>query len=184
MTNKGIFMGRVVEAPNTPEEPQYALAGAQNVLGASTRDAKHIYVDLTNQNLYAYDGNTKVFDFPISSGKWHPTPTGTFRIHVWLRYTRMTGGNQAIGTFYDLPNVPYTMYFGNDSIPWSQGYSLHGAYWHNNFGHPMSHGCVNLKIEDAGKLYYWTNPTAGYMSYETKTNPGTLITIYGVAPVE
>ena len=183
-TNTGIFMGRAVQAPNLPDKPLYAMEQVQNVLGAATRDAKHIYVDLTNQNLYAYDGNTRVFNFPISSGKWHPTPTGTFRIHVWLRYTRMTGGSQALGTFYDLPNVPYTMYFGNASIPWSQGYSLHGAYWHNNFGHPMSHGCVNLKPEDAGKIYYWTNPTGGNVAYETKTNPGTLITIYGVAPNE
>ena len=87
------------------------------------------------------------------------------------------GGSKALGTFYDLPNVPNNLFF-------YQGYALHGAYWHNNFGHPMSHGCVNIKPDDAGKIYYWTNPTAGTVSYETKTNPGTLITIYGVAPNE
>jgi len=65
-----------------------------------------------------------------------------------------------------------------------KAFSLHGAYWHNNFGHPMSHGCVNMKIADAEKIYYWTNPNVGTMTYETKDNPGTQITIYGVAPSE
>ncbi len=177
--NKGIFMGRKVTAPNLSDK----LTDDEPVLGDATGN-KHIYVDLTHQKLYAYDGNTRVFDFDVSTGKWHPTPTGTFRIHVWLRYTRMTGGDPAIGTYYDLPNVPFTMYFGNDDIPWYWGYSLHGAYWHNNFGHPMSHGCVNMRIEDAEKMYYWTNSQAGDVTYETKDNPGTLITIYGIAPSE
>jgi lipoprotein-anchoring transpeptidase ErfK/SrfK len=50
------------------------------------------------------------------------------------------------GPGYYLPNVPYVMYF-------YEGYGLHGTYWHNNFGHPMSHGCVNFTIEDAGWLF-------------------------------
>jgi len=74
------------------------------------------------------------------------------------------------------------MYFSNDTVPKTDGYSLHGAYWHNNFGHPMSHGCVNLPVPDAEELYYWTNPLAGYVSYPTAQNPGTLITIYGDPP--
>lgn len=184
--NKGIFMGRAVVAPNLSEKSPPDISKIEPVLALAdaTGDNKHIYVDLTNQKLYAYDGNIKVFDFDVSTGKWHPTPTGTFRIHVWLRYTRMTGGDPAIGTYYDLPNVPFTMYFGNDDIPWYWGYSLHGAYWHNNFGHPMSHGCVNMRIDDAEKMYYWTNSQAGDVTYETKDNPGTLITIYGAAPSE
>jgi lipoprotein-anchoring transpeptidase ErfK/SrfK len=55
-----------------------------------------------------------------------------------------------VGPGYDLPNVPYVMYF-------YQGYGLHGTYWHHNFGHPMSHGCVNFKTEDAGWLYNWAS---------------------------
>jgi lipoprotein-anchoring transpeptidase ErfK/SrfK len=54
------------------------------------------------------------------------------------------------GPGYYLPGVPYTMYF-------YKGYGLHGTYWHSNFGTPMSHGCVNLKTEDAGWLYNWAS---------------------------
>lgn len=181
-TNKGEFMGKAVEAPNLPDK-QYALTNTQSVLGDSA-DSKHIYVDLSKQRLYAYEGSTLVYDFPVSTGKWNPTPTGDFRIWVWLRYTRMAGGNQAAGTYYNLPNVPYTMYFANNTTPRAWGYSLHGAYWHNNFGHPMSHGCVNMRIEDAGKIFYWTNPSAGNTTYANTQNPGTLITIYGTTPNE
>ena len=65
------------------------------------------------------------------------------------------------------------------------GYSIHGAYWHNNFGHPMSHGCVNMKTEDAEQIYNWANPpTEGNTTYATKENPGTEVVIYGTAPTE
>jgi lipoprotein-anchoring transpeptidase ErfK/SrfK len=100
-----------------------------------------IDVDLTNQMVYAYEGNTAVNSFLVSTGTWqHPTVTGQYHIWIKLRYTEM------IGPDYDLPNVPYTMYF-------YQGYALHGTYWHSNFGTPMSHGCVNLSIPDAAWLY-------------------------------
>ena len=174
-------MGHKVTAP---QPSQFALKETRAVLGETTEDYKHIYVDLTKQRLYAYEGKSLVYDFPVSTGKWNPTPTGDFRIWIWLRFTRMAGGNPALGTYYNLPNVPYTMYFWNASTPKSWGYSLHGAYWHNNFGHPMSHGCVNMRIEDAGKIYYWTNPSAGNVSYAGKDTPGTLITIYGTTPKE
>lgn len=180
--NKGTFMGRTVTVPILPENLAYGVTETDNVLGQTTGDYKRIYVDLTNQKMYAYEGNTKVFDFDVSTGKWGPTPTGNFRIWIWLRYTRMSGGSGA--SYYNLPNVPYTMYFYNDAVPKSMGYGLHGAYWHNNFGHPMSHGCVNMRIEDAGKLFAWTNPSAQSMAYPTDDNPGTLITIYGAPPEE
>ena len=180
---KGVFMGKAVTSPQVPSKTEFALDSATAVLGDTTANDKHIYVDLGHQRLYAYQGSTLVYNFPVSSGKWHPTPTGDFHIWIWLKATRMTGGNQALGTFYDLPNVPYTMYFANDQVPQSDGYSLHGAYWHNNFGHPMSHGCVNLRPTDAAQIFYWTNPRVQYSAYPTADNPGTLITIYGTPPV-
>lgn len=173
--NNGVFMGREVTAPEFPNKEFYAQRLIDNVLGDTTSNNKRIEVDLTNQRLYAIQGNTKVYDFPVSTGKYGATPTGTFKIWIWLRYTRMAGGNKALGTYYNLPNVPYTMYF-------YQGYGIHGAYWHNNFGRPMSHGCVNMKPEDAGTIYYWSNPTAGNVAYPTAANPGTQVTIYGTAP--
>jgi lipoprotein-anchoring transpeptidase ErfK/SrfK len=160
-----------------------SLAYNKNVLGVSTEN-KRIEVDLTNQKLYAFEGTNKIFEFPVSTGLWGKTPTGEFRVWIKLRYTRMVGGNQALGTYYNLPNVPYTMFFYNDEIPKSRGYGIHGTYWHNNFGHPMSHGCVNVKTENMALLYDWAGPdTSGKPStLATPENPGTRIIIYGVAP--
>ena len=111
----------------------------QAVLGDSTGE-KRIEVDVANQRLYAFEGDTKVYDFAISSGKpWYATPPGEYRIWTKLRYTRMSGGSQALGTYYDLPNVPFTLFFYNDKQPMWKGYAIHGAYLHNNFGHPLSH---------------------------------------------
>ncbi len=156
---------------------------AHNVLGATT-DTKRIEVDLTNQRLYAFEGDKKVYDFLISSGKWGRTPTGTFRIWIKLRYTRMKGGNKALGTYYDLPNVPYTMFFANADVPTWRGYGIHGTYWHSNFGHPMSHGCINMKTEEVEQLYYWATPALGDKPSirATDDNPGTPVVIYGTAP--
>lgn len=157
---------------------------SNNVLGVRSED-KRIEVNLTNQHLYAYEGSNLVYDFPVSTGKWGQTPTGTFNIWIKLRYTRMEGGNKDWGTYYNLPNVPYTMYFYNNDIPKTRGYGIHGAYWHNNFGHPMSHGCINMKPEDAEKLYYWADPpSAKHTTYADKDNPGTKIVIHGIAPNE
>jgi hypothetical protein len=156
---------------------------AKPVLGYSTAP-KHIEVDLSTQHLYAYEGDQLIYDFLISSGKWNRTPTGTFWIWTKLRYTRMKGGNPAIGTYYDLPNVPYVMFFYNDQVAKSQGFSLHGTYWHENFGHPMSHGCVNMKTEEAALIYYWADPDLrGNTNINTtEDNPGTPIIIYGEPP--
>lgn len=155
----------------------------KEVLGESTAK-KRIYVDLNKQRLYAFEGNNLVYDFVVSTGKWGWTPTGTFKIWVKLRYTLMEGGSKELGTYYYLPNVPYTMFFSNNQIPRWRGFALHGTYWHNNFGSPMSHGCVNLRTEDAAKLYHWAKPELnGRQSvYATKNNSGTEVVIYGKAP--
>ena len=119
-----------------------ALPAATNVPGYSAGGGEHwIDVNLTQQMVYAYEGNNVMNSFLVSTGTWlHPTVTGKYHIYVKLRYTDMSGAD------YYLPNVPYTMYF-------FQGYGLHGTYWHHNFGTPMSHGCVNLSIPDAQWLY-------------------------------
>lgn len=177
----GVFMGQQISIPS------YVSARLNDiqVLGEKTGGNKHIYVDLSKQHLYAVEDGLLVMDFPISSGKWYPTPTGDFKIWIKLRATRMTGGNPSIGTYYDLPNVPYTMFFYNDEVAAGRGFSLHGAYWHNNFGHPMSHGCVNISIPDAERLYNWADPpTTGYSTEATKDNPGTVVTIFGTTPDE
>ena len=174
------FEGKTLSVPNH-------LAGTpltSNVLGESTSN-KRIEIDLTNQRLYAYEGDKKVFDFLVSTGKWGKTPTGTFDIWIKLRYTKMEGGNKDWGTYYYLPNVPYVMFFYNSQIPKWRGFGIHGTYWHSNFGHPMSHGCINMKTEEVEKLYYWANPpSTKYTTYASNTNPGTKVVIYGEAPNE
>jgi hypothetical protein len=143
------------------------------VLGANLED-RWIEVNLTEQKLYAHNGNKIDYTFLVSTGKWAPTPTGEFKIWGKLRFTRMKGGSVEKHDFYDLPNVPYTQYF-------YQGYGLHGAYWHNNFGHPMSHGCVNLSVPDAEKLFYWTNPVVPLgqtIVMSSATNIGTKVVIH------
>lgn len=108
-------------------------------------DQRWIDVNLSEQHVYAYEGGQVVGDFIASTGTWdHPTVTGQYYIYVKYRYTDMSGPG------YYLANVPYTMYF-------YKGYGLHGTYWHNNFGVPMSHGCVNLRTADAGWLYNWAS---------------------------
>ena len=109
---------------------------------AASYDGVHwIDVDLSQQRVYAYAGDTVVNSFLVSTGTWQtPTVTGKFKIWIKLRFSDMTGPG------YYLPDVPYVMYFYKD-------YGLHGTYWHNNFGTPMSHGCVNLSIPDAAWLY-------------------------------
>jgi hypothetical protein len=183
----GYFHG---EQMAVPAERAYAPELAQ-VLG-ETAEPKRIEVDLTNQRLYAFEGDRQVFDFPVSTGKWGRTPPGQYQIYVKLRYTLMAGGSRALGTYYYLPNVPFTMYFegvaaDGERIYRSRGYGLHGTYWHNNFGHPMSHGCVNMRTEDAEKLFYWTLPPVGenvWGVYASANSPGTSIRIYGQAPAE
>jgi lipoprotein-anchoring transpeptidase ErfK/SrfK len=154
------------------------------VLGDSNVDKK-IYVDLANQRLYAYEGDKLVYDFLVSTGKWGPTPTGVFNIWGKFRYTKMSGGSTLLHTYYYLPNVPYVMFFSNDEVAASRGFSLHGTYWHNNFGHPMSHGCVNMKTSEAALIYEWSDPPVpdGKTTVRsTSINPGTQIIIYGTPP--
>lgn len=175
------FEGNILAAP--PEKKDEELAS--RVLSESTGGLKRIEVDLTSQRLYAFEGIRKVFDFPISTGKpWWATPTGVFYPWVKMRYTRMSGGSQALGTYYDLPNVPFNIFFYNEETPQWKGYAVHGAYWHNDFGQTRSHGCVNVSPEDMEKLYYWADPPVDGQSM-LRVNEGdakTPIIIYGTTP--
>jgi lipoprotein-anchoring transpeptidase ErfK/SrfK len=150
-TSSGIFQGHTIAPPKIDLARDIYKS---SVLGTTDPSGeKHIYIDLSTQKLYAYQERTQILQTFIASGKWNPTPVGNFHIWEKLRATRMAGGEGADA--YDLPNVPYVMYFYHD-------FGLHGAYWHNNFGHAMSHGCVNMRIVDAQSLYEWADgPTGG-----------------------
>jgi lipoprotein-anchoring transpeptidase ErfK/SrfK len=122
-------------AAPVPAAPEYASGNGE----------RWIDVDLTNQSVYAYEGDTVVNSFIVSTGTWlTPTVTGQYKIYVKIRSGNMHGPG------YFLPDVPYIMYF-------YKGYGLHGTYWHHNFGTPMSHGCVNLQTDDAGWLFNWAS---------------------------
>lgn len=124
-------------ATHTPTEIEYPT------LPDDIDDERWIDVDLSSQRLYAYEGETLIGSFLVSTGTWqHPTLTGQYHVYIKLRYTDMSGPG------YFLPDVPYTMYY-------YKGYGIHGTYWHNNFGTPMSHGCVNMRTGDAAWLYDW-----------------------------
>jgi lipoprotein-anchoring transpeptidase ErfK/SrfK len=114
--------------------------------GISVGDGvRWIDVDLTNQMVYAYEGDTIVNSFLVSTGTWlTPTVTGRHKIYVKVRMQDMSGPG------YYLRDVPWVMFFSGD-------YGLHGTYWHNNFGTPMSRGCVNLTIDDAAWLFNWAS---------------------------
>lgn len=135
--------------PNTPTSeyipPPTSSAPQQPSYASSGNGARWIDVDLSNQSLYAYEGDVLVNSFIVSTGTWAtPTVTGQFNVYIKYRSAPMSGPG------YYLPDVPYIMYFYGD-------YGLHGTYWHNNFGTPMSHGCVNLRTDDAGWLYNWAS---------------------------
>lgn len=104
-------------------------------------EPRWIDVDLSEQRLTAYEGRVPVQSYLVSTGlPATPTPEGQFRIWIKLRYDDMQGAD------YYLEDVPFVMYF------W-QGFGLHGVWWHGNWGHPMSHGCVNQPTEMAEWLF-------------------------------
>jgi LysM repeat protein len=102
---------------------------------------KQIIVDLSDSRIYAYDNGQLLRNVLVSTGlPMTPTVIGDFTVYNRLRSQTMTGPG------YYLPNVEYVQYF-------FQGYAIHGTYWHNNFGYPMSHGCVNLPNDEAAWFY-------------------------------
>lgn len=118
----------------------------------STSSKKTITVDRSDQKLYAFDGNELFLETDISTGlELTPTPRGTFTIYKKTpsRYMQGPLPNLIDQQYYDLPGVPWNLYFTDG------GAVIHGAYWHNSFGSPYSHGCVNLPTDIAHTLYTW-----------------------------
>ena len=112
---------------------------------APAAGTKRIDVNLAAQTLTAWYGDRIVLNTLISSGTaYAPTVTGRYRIGNKYPVQRM------IGSDYDIPDVPSVMYFWED-------YAFHGAYWHNNFGTPMSHGCIHLRPSEAEYLFNWAD---------------------------
>ena len=114
---------------------------------------KHIEVTLDRQVLLAFESNVLVYAARVATGqKNYESPTGSFRTFHKRPTYHMTGGADEF-TVFDLPGVPW------DSYVTDSGVALHGTYWHNDFGHPHSHGCINMAPLDAKWIYRWTLPT-------------------------
>ena len=114
---------------------------------------KLIHVDLDAQFVTAFEGDTQVFAARCSSGgKGTRTPTGEFSTYHKGPSVHMTNQGDSVNNIYNLPGVPWCSFFTG------YGNAFHGTYWHNDYGRPRSHGCVNLRSEDAKWLYRWTRP--------------------------
>jgi lipoprotein-anchoring transpeptidase ErfK/SrfK len=112
----------------------------------TTALARNVVVDLSEQRVYLYENGNIVDSYLASTGKGgSPTFTGSFRVN-WKTPMQDLGCFE--GAPYCTENVPYLAYFNGDQ-------ALHGAYWHNNFGNVMSHGCVNLPVATAKFVYDW-----------------------------
>ena len=125
---------------------------------------KRVVVDLTHQSLSCYEGTTEVYYCRVSTGgkydaegnptdKWS-TPPGSHSIWRKLVSVHMTGGTTGGG--YDLPGIGWTVLFSGNGV------AVHSTFWHNSFGIPKSHGCVNARPEDAQWIFRWTLPSAPY----------------------
>jgi lipoprotein-anchoring transpeptidase ErfK/SrfK len=120
---------------------------------------KLIDVNLRNQSLTCYENNSEIFKTSISSGlKYvYDTPVGQYNILVKLPSRRMSASDLAASDDENvLAGVPWCSFFTE------VGHALHGTYWHDNFGVTMSHGCVNMRNEDAKWLFRWSRPTAAF----------------------
>ncbi len=111
---------------------------------ASGGGGRSIVIDLSDQRLYAYEGSGLVASFVVSTGKAStPTPVGSFGVYSRYKAQDMSGPG------YYAPGVPWVQYF-------TGAYALHGTYWHDSFGLPVSHGCVNMRTPDAQWLFFWS----------------------------
>jgi hypothetical protein len=137
---------------------------------------KWVDVNLKRQTLVAFEGEKPVFATIVSSGRaGHETPPGSFRIREKHVASTMDGDAEAASDGpYSIQDVPYIQYF-------SGGYALHGAFWHDEFGHTKSHGCVNLAPSDARAVFNWTEPQLpeGWHGVSsTKDKPGTRVVLH------
>jgi lipoprotein-anchoring transpeptidase ErfK/SrfK len=141
-----------------------------------------IDVNLSTQTLVAFVGDRPVYTTMISSGKEskikdkdHRTPTGEWRVREKHITTTMDGDGTAAGDLpYSIEDVPYVLYF-------HRSFALHGAFWHNNFGVQMSHGCVNLAPLDAKYLFFFADPPipAGFHGvWSSDAHPGTRVVVH------
>lgn len=139
-------------------------------------ESKKIIVNLSKQFLTAYEDDRIVYMSRISSGihlreGGFATPKGNYHITRKRPCRHMANPANDYGSGFDLPGVPWVSYFT------SNGVALHGAYWHNDFGVPYSHGCVNMTPQSAKWIYRWTTPTVPPDRYYYAETNGTRVIV-------
>jgi len=139
-------------------------------------EAKRMEIRLPEQVVIAYENDSPVFMARTATGARfrdgdYTTPTGNYMTNRKRPSRHMAAGDRAAANSYDLPGVPWVCYLMENGI------SFHGTYWHNNFGRPRSHGCVNLNIRDARWVYRWTYPTATLDTVTLIEKTGTMVTV-------
>jgi hypothetical protein len=159
-----------------PIDPQELSPISANV----PPEEKRIRISIEDQTLTAFEGDQMVLTAKVSTGiptETLPgklpteTPRGRFRVQTKMPSRHMGDGNLTDDLeAYELPGVPWVCFFHKDGI------AMHGTYWHDNFGRMMSHGCVNLRNEDALWLYRWTTPIASERDWYVR-EMGTVIDI-------
>jgi hypothetical protein len=137
---------------------------------------KQLVIDLAKQTLTALIGERVITTMRISSGirqgeGGFATPKGAFRTVRKRPCRHMVALPSEFGTGFDLPGVPWVSYFTVDGV------ALHGTYWHNDFGIPHSHGCINLHPQNAKWIYLWTTPTVPPDEYYFANDQGTRVII-------
>lgn len=137
---------------------------------------KKIIVDLPSQVLTAYEEERLVFQTKISSGirlleGGFATPKGIYRVMRKRPCRHMANPTNGYGSGFDLPGVPWVSYFIGDGI------ALHGTYWHNDYGNPSSHGCVNMTPQTSKWIYRWTTPIVPPDNYYYSGTDGTRVII-------
>jgi lipoprotein-anchoring transpeptidase ErfK/SrfK len=148
----------------TPLSPQIPIEG------------KRLEIRLAEQVIVAYEWDEAVFMSRIATGARFrngnfTTPTGRFMTYHKRPTRHMAAGDYAAPNSYDLPGVPWVCYFTPEGI------SIHGTYWHNDYGLPRSHGCINLTPAAAHWVYRWTMPVVEPYEIYAYKNFGTTIDI-------
>lgn len=138
-------------------------------------EEKKIEIRLNDQIVIAYEGDSPVqmirCSAGIKSGSHSLTPTGSFTTDYKRPSRHMVNGSHAAMNTYDLPGVPWVSFLNEDGI------SFHGTFWHNDFGKPRSHGCINLPSSAAKWVYRWTSPLVPYEEQTYFKRAGTLVEI-------
>lgn len=125
---------------------------------------KRIEVNLITQILTCFENNNLIFSTAVSTGQLGmETPHGNFNINDKLPARNMSTSSRLADDVIPLVGVPWCSFFTE------QGHAFHGTYWHDNFGVPMSHGCVNMRNEDAKWLFRWNTPPASFDEINKQT---------------